>query len=82
LSNIEKHSEASEISILLTVDQQMIILKIRDNGKGYVPGNVRHGIGLAGMTERVRILQGSLSIESTEGSGTVVTITIPIHKHA
>ncbi|MFA6457487.1 MAG: two-component regulator propeller domain-containing protein [Bacteroidota bacterium] len=82
LSNIEKHSDASEISITLRVDQQMILLRIKDNGRGYSSENVRHGIGLAGMSERVRILQGSLSIESTAGAGTTITITIPIQQRA
>ena len=81
LSNIEKHSDASEVTIGITVANEQILFTIRDNGKGFSPEEVKHGIGLAGISERVRILQGSLSIISSGGGGATVTITIPVYKN-
>ncbi|MFZ4621900.1 MAG: ligand-binding sensor domain-containing protein [Bacteroidota bacterium] len=78
LSNIEKHSGASEITILVKAEQHAVRLEIRDNGKGFSPESVRHGIGLAGISERVRILGGSLSIVSTAAEGTTLSITLPV----
>ncbi len=81
LSNIEKHSGASEIFIIMKLEQQHIALTIKDNGKGFTANKIKHGIGLAGISERVRILHGSLSITSAIGEGTTISITIPIHNN-
>lgn len=81
LSNIERHSQATTVWISLRTDGTVIRLTIRDDGRGFAPGHGKPGIGLAGMTERVRILLGSLSIASEEGKGTTVTISIPIHRN-
>lgn len=80
LSNIEKHSSATRIEVLIRSAEQKIVVEIRDNGKGYSPESVTHGIGLAGISERVRILEGSLSITSSPGAGTELIITIPVQQ--
>jgi signal transduction histidine kinase/ligand-binding sensor domain-containing protein len=82
LSNIEKHSGASVIDIRISVQEGRIMLTVKDNGKGYTAEHVTRGIGLAGISERVRILEGSLSVESGSGSGTAITITIPAVKRS
>ncbi|NUN69645.1 MAG: hypothetical protein HUU02_08040 [Bacteroidetes bacterium] len=82
LSNIQKHSGATEIDVRVAVTGDRLSLTIRDNGKGYAQDSVHHGIGLAGITERVRILDGSLSIATGEGNGTSVTVTIPVTQRA
>lgn len=80
LSNIEKHSGASTIDLRIAVSGGTITITVKDDGKGYSKDSVHYGIGLAGITERVRILNGSLSIESGTGSGTTVTVTIPVQQ--
>lgn len=80
LSNIEKHSDATAVDILAKVDGDQILLSIEDNGKGFVPEAVTHGIGLAGISERVRILNGSILIDSESGTGTKITIIIPVQQ--
>jgi signal transduction histidine kinase/ligand-binding sensor domain-containing protein len=82
ISNIEKHSNATLVNIFVTVQGDRIVLAVNDNGKGYSQESVSHGIGLAGISERVRILNGGLSIESKSGSGTSITITIPVHQRS
>lgn len=79
LSNIEKHSEAIEVIVSIKMEVNCIRIEIRDNGKGFNAESVRHGIGLAGISERVRILGGSLSIVSNPGEGTTLSIVLQSH---
>lgn len=80
LSNIDKHAGATEISVAVKVEQQHISLIIKDNGKGFVVDEVKRGMGLAGISERVRLLQGSFSIATALGQGTTLSITIPMYQ--
>jgi signal transduction histidine kinase len=87
LNNIKKHSEAGEVSVTLLGSSPKIILRIRDNGKGFSPGGLliedrqsNYHLGLTGIQERVRLLSGSFRIISKEGAGTELRITIPALK--
>ena len=54
-------------------------LVVQDDGKGFDPDDVRDGsVGLVGMRERIALLGGRLTIESTEGAGTMLTAEVPI----
>jgi ligand-binding sensor domain-containing protein/signal transduction histidine kinase len=84
LNNIVKHSQASEALVAVQLENNALILSIKDDGKGFVPdidgtdsGNVT-GFGLRGIAERVKILRGTLSIESSPGNGTKIIINIPM----
>lgn len=79
LSNIQKHSDAIEVTVLIKTEERTIKIEIIDNGIGFSSESVRHGIGLAGISERVRILGGSLSIRSNPGEGTALSIVLPSH---
>ncbi|MEW5798133.1 MAG: two-component regulator propeller domain-containing protein [Bacteroidota bacterium] len=79
VSNIEKHSGATEITVHLKIEQPNINLLLKDNGRGFAVDAVKHGIGLAGISERVRILHGTLAITSAPAEGTTLSITIPIY---
>ena len=57
-----------------------IVLAIRDDGRGFDPDAVSHDeshFGLLGMSERVKLLGGHLSIQSTPGTGTYIIVSIP-----
>jgi len=84
LTNVHRHSGASSVEIRLTLDEKRVRLEIRDNGKG-IPQDRLHrvtegapevGVGLAGMRERLREMNGSLEIQS-DASGTTLLITAP-----
>ncbi len=84
LTNARKHANASFIEILLVIEEQFVSLFVEDNGKGfdpeYVAGQIGSGsghFGLAGMSERVKLLGGSISICSEPGSGTRIEVSIP-----
>src|ERR1700724_155856 len=53
LTNCARHSEARSIPVILASEDHHYIVRIEDDGKGFVPGQVAHGIGLIGITERV-----------------------------
>ena len=78
LTNIAKHSGASEVHIELKVSDGLLDLTIHDNGKG-MPEEIsvnRHGI--IGMIERSRYLGGSMKIGSEDGKGTTAHLTLPL----
>lgn len=79
LNNIERHANASEVSMDMTWDQDCLSLVVSDNGCGFDPGKMQYGshYGLRFMRERVELLNGSLSIQSAVGSGTRVKLEVP-----
>ncbi len=89
LTNVHRHSGASLVAISLTLSAKQIRLEIKDNGRGmpqrrldYVlGGKAGAGVGIAGMRERVRELDGSIDIQS-DGKGTRVLVRIPFVEEA
>lgn len=56
-------------------------LVIRDNGKGFIPETVRRGnqgLGLIGMKERIRVVQGTFNVKASKSKGTTITAWIPL----
>lgn len=82
LTNIIKHSRATQATITLDYGPQNVILTIADNGAGFVveqQAGPREGhFGLLGMTERATRLRGKVTIASEPGRGTTVQAMIPI----
>jgi signal transduction histidine kinase len=78
LTNIQKHAQASLISIRGQPTSEGIILEIKDNGRGFNPNLVLSGYGLQGMKERVDNLEGDLKINSAIDQGTRIQVTIPL----
>ncbi len=78
LHNTIKHARASQVNVRLLRTAEVIILEIRDNGRGFDPlGSFPGHLGLLSMQERVRNLAGVLSIESTPGQGTTIRARVP-----
>ena len=84
LRNVEKHAQASKVDVNIEFGKGKTKVSICDNGKGFdLRANLadlpRGGkLGLAGMEERVRLLNGNLNIESKPGKGTRVTVELPV----
>ncbi len=84
LRNVEKHARASEVKVQVKFGKDKTDVSIRDNGKGFdLKGSLadlpRAGkLGLAGMEERVRLLNGKMDIKSERGKGTRVMIEVPV----
>jgi len=79
LNNIEKHADASQVSMAMTWASEALNLVIIDNGKGFELDNVQYGshYGLRFMRERVELLNGSIIIRSEGGSGTKIILQVP-----
>ena len=80
LRNVAKHAQATAAHLTLNSNTTNIILSIQDTGVGFDPTQYTgdRGLGLTSMAERVRFLQGQLSIDSQPDRGTCVTATIPL----
>jgi signal transduction histidine kinase len=78
LTNIQKHAQASLVSIRGQSTSEGIILEIEDNGRGFNPNSVHSGYGLLGIKERVDHLEGSLKINSVSDQGTCIEVKIPL----
>ena len=80
LTNVARHAEARKISSHLTFNECILVLSIKDDGKGfnYVSNGKRRTLGLLGMDERAAMIGGKLDIQSSLGKGTTVTITIKL----
>lgn len=84
LNNIARHARATQVRVEMRIDSQRLSMAIEDNGVGMYPGDRRkvRRFGLVGIEERVTILGGELTIDSTPGRGTVVQLSIPMRRRA
>lgn len=78
LTNCARHAEARSILINLASEDHRYIVRIEDDGKGFVTGEVARGIGLIGISERVAGMSGELKVISSPGAGTKLFISIPL----
>jgi signal transduction histidine kinase len=82
LTNIAKHAQAKNVTVLVKKDEEKTCFFIEDNGKGFDPKQIirkdaaEKGLGLAIMQERARMVGGSLEIWSQEGRGTRIALTL------
>lgn len=74
------HSQATQLRVELSYERDLS-LQIRDNGAGIDPDIVHRGklghFGLQSMRERAARIMGKLSVESSAGHGTAITLTVP-----
>ena len=80
LRNVARHARASVATVRLAFKEGGVLLAVRDNGIGFDidATQSRHSLGRAGMDERVRLLGGTLYVESTSGQGTTVSAWVPL----
>ncbi|WP_198287581.1 sensor histidine kinase [Rivularia sp. PCC 7116] len=80
LTNIQKHADASKVTLRGETKFNNIVLEIVDNGKGFNPDSPQAGFGLKGMQERVDVLAGEMIIKSGNTKGTCIQVLIPFLK--
>ena len=81
LNNICQHAEATEVNIQLAFTSEKLKLIIKDNGKGFDPGQIsKNSFGLIGVNERAKLLGGSFHIQSQAGMGARAEVNIPIRR--
>ncbi len=87
LSNVYKHSKASKVNLVIENSTEKISVTISDNGIGFdttkrmeTEGITTGGYGIASMEERVGLLGGEMTIRSFPGSGTRISLYIPLNE--
>ena len=85
LSNVARHSGATQARITVEKHGDELRVEVRDQGRGFVMGSemdhaAGEGFGLMGMQERAQRLNGTLTVDSALGKGTVIQVRIPVHK--
>ena len=84
VNNIIRHSNAGTASVTITRRNGTCSIVIQDDGIGLTrrtdtkKESGHGGFGMTGMAERVKILEGEIDIQSTEGTGTTISVTIPV----
>ena len=78
LTNAIRHARPSKFDVLLAFGERELRLSMRDNGCGFDPDSQSSGFGLQGMAERAESMGGQFSIQSANGKGTTVSVTIPL----
>ncbi|MGG3469382.1 sensor histidine kinase [Neobacillus pocheonensis] len=83
IQNAMKHAEASKIDILLSYQKEHVLLKVKDNGKGFslfqamIKAREHPHFGILHMNEAAEKIQATLQVDSKEGAGTEITLTVP-----
>jgi len=82
VTNIIKHAQASKVWITLEFSAEQLVLRVRDNGRGGIPGQPLtagdNHFGLLGMSERAKRLTGRFLIDSAAGKGTQILVEVPL----
>jgi signal transduction histidine kinase len=78
LTNIAKHARAEQVEFRVVETDDSLEIVIRDDGVGFEPAQSTEGFGLLGMRERLALVDGTLAVTSTPGSGTTVEVRVPI----
>jgi signal transduction histidine kinase len=80
LTNVARHSGATEVQVTLIRDSEQLVMEVRDNGRGVSPEEVnsRTALGILGMKERAALIGGAVIIAGQPGTGTRVQVRIPL----
>lgn len=80
LRNVAKHAETDLVEISVVPEKQVCVLTVQDYGRGFDRASVYRGggLGLISMEERLRALQGTLSISTKKGRGTTIVVRVPV----
>jgi two-component system sensor histidine kinase DegS len=83
LNNAINHGRATQIQVLLDLDQDRVLAVVEDNGSGFNVEDIftdasKNTIGLSTLRERIEMLNGELNIQSSLGQGTRAEFSIPV----
>ena len=79
VNNIIKHAKASTVHILLMFRKAEIVVRVRDNGKGFDPQQVKTSCsGLQNMHGRIQSVRGAIRFHSRPGEGSLIELIVPL----
>jgi signal transduction histidine kinase len=79
LTNVVKHSGAAEASVTVRQPADVVIMEVKDDGRG--GADLRRGSGLAGLADRVAVAEGRMFLSSPPGGPTVLRVELACHQH-
>ncbi len=85
VNNARKHAQSEHIWVRLGHRESFVVVEIEDDGVGFDVGAVdasydrRGSLGMVNMRERAELIEGTLRIQSAKGSGTKISILVPVH---
>jgi signal transduction histidine kinase len=77
LTNCARHAKATRADVTVAADAQSVLVVVQDDGVGLDPQRRHTGLGLRGIDERVKELEGVLTIRGQDGGGTALAIRLP-----
>ena len=78
LHNAARHSKATRVDVQVEFPDQQIRIAVRDNGQGFDLESRRDGLGINSIRKRMGQLGGTVEFETASGSGTTVTLCVPL----
>jgi signal transduction histidine kinase len=78
MHNIIKHAQAKNVNITFSFMEDIFVMDIADDGLGFDPSKASDGFGLKTMRDRIEELSGIFTIESEQGRGTAIAVSLPI----
>lgn len=78
LKNIIKYAKAQTIDLEVSIDNNVLLMSLTDDGTGFEKKNVNEGIGFANIKRRVEILSGTFEVFSSLGNGCRIQVRIPL----
>ncbi len=81
LTNAVKHAGAEHVTVEITEANDVLTVRVVDDGSGFETDSPTAGFGLVGMHERVALVDGRVVVDSRPGSGTTIEATLPV-RHA
>ena len=86
LTNVRKHAQAQNVEIAIQTDGTQMLIRVKDDGVGFPPGALnpsgkeKYGFGLLSLRERLTLLGGYVTIESTPHHGTEIALMVPLNQ--
>ena len=82
LTNIVRHAQAKNVYVRLSQHLDSIVFSIRDDGRGITKKELKGetSLGLVGIRERIRMVDGKLTVEGKSGQGTMLLVEVPLKK--
>ena len=83
LTNVARHAGATEVSLTLRLEDDHLVLRVRDNGRGFDAEAAarKRSYGVLGIRERAQTLGGHARIDRLEAGGTLVEVVIPAARY-
>ena len=80
LNNAKKHGQPDNVEVSLKKEDNILLIEVKDDGKGFDPDSVpkKSGLGLKGIEENVNMVGGEFQIDSNPNRGTSAEIKIPL----